>query len=195
MEKTITLALATGHKRFSTSVSKLVENYAELLASHGLLKTAMQYLELLRSDEHSNELSILKDHIAFSTEDNNIASGRSSAPDNSHNNSSYLANQSSHDTPEPPRCLYQQVSQQHSVPNNAYMNGYQRPSSLSNGGYSSSVPYHAPPMQVFVPPNTSNLSGAEKLATSVALEPDLKMLSMTTLCWHWEPWSILDGLV
>ncbi|GJN40473.1 hypothetical protein PR202_gb29688 [Eleusine coracana subsp. coracana] len=33
MEKTITLALATGHKRFSASLSKLVENYAELLAS------------------------------------------------------------------------------------------------------------------------------------------------------------------
>ncbi|ONM25752.1 Protein transport protein SEC31 homolog B [Zea mays] len=33
MEKTITLALATGQKRFSASLSKLIENYAELLAS------------------------------------------------------------------------------------------------------------------------------------------------------------------
>jgi len=68
MEKTITLALATGHKRFSTSLSKLVENYAELLASQGLLKTAMVYLKLLGSDEHSQELAILRDRIACSTE-------------------------------------------------------------------------------------------------------------------------------
>lgn len=67
MEKLITLALATGCKRFSASVSKVVENYAELLASQGLLKTAMQYLELLGSDENSNELSMLKSRIAFST--------------------------------------------------------------------------------------------------------------------------------
>ena len=68
MEKTITLALATGHKSFSASLSKLVENYAELLASQGLLKTAMEYLKLLGSDEHSHELAILRDRIAFSTE-------------------------------------------------------------------------------------------------------------------------------
>lgn len=68
MEKTITLALATGHKRFSASLSKLVENYAELLASQGLLKTAMEYLKLLGSDEHSHELAILRDRIALSTE-------------------------------------------------------------------------------------------------------------------------------
>ncbi|XP_066391406.1 protein transport protein SEC31 homolog B-like isoform X6 [Miscanthus floridulus] len=74
MEKTITLALATGHKRFSASLSKLVENYAELLASQGLLKTAMEYLKLLGSDEHSQELAILRDRIACSTEENDNAS-------------------------------------------------------------------------------------------------------------------------
>ncbi|ONM25722.1 Protein transport protein SEC31 homolog B [Zea mays] len=68
MEKTITLALATGQKRFSASLSKLIENYAELLASQGLLKTAMEYLKLLGSDEHSHELAILRDRIACSTE-------------------------------------------------------------------------------------------------------------------------------
>jgi hypothetical protein len=68
MEKTITLALATGHKRFSASLSKLVENYAELLASQGLPNTAMEYLKLLGPDEHSHELVILRDRIAFSTE-------------------------------------------------------------------------------------------------------------------------------
>lgn len=66
MEKTIILAFATGQKRFSASLSKLVENYAELLASQGLLTTAMEYLKLLGSDESSHELKILLDRIAVS---------------------------------------------------------------------------------------------------------------------------------
>ncbi|KAL6648128.1 hypothetical protein ACP70R_012352 [Stipagrostis hirtigluma subsp. patula] len=152
MEKTITLALATGNKGFSASVSKLVENYVELLGSQGLLKTAMHYLELLGSDEHSDKLSILKDRIALSTEENGTSCarflGRASRPSNSSN----LANQSSHGTPELPRNLYQ-VSQQHSAPNNAYMDGSQCPN-LVNGGYSSAVPYQFPPSQMFVPPTT-----------------------------------------
>ncbi|OMO69711.1 hypothetical protein CCACVL1_19320 [Corchorus capsularis] len=68
MEKTIVLALATGQKRFSASLCKLVEKYAEILASQGLLTTAMEYLKLLGSDELSPELVILKDRIAVSTE-------------------------------------------------------------------------------------------------------------------------------
>lgn len=68
MEKTIVLTLATGHKRFSTSLSKLVENYAELLANQGLLTTALEYLKLLEPDEPSRELTILRDRISLSTE-------------------------------------------------------------------------------------------------------------------------------
>ena len=68
MEKTIVLALATGQKRFSASLCKLVEKYAEILASQGLLTTAMEYLKLLGSDDLSPELVILKDRIALSTE-------------------------------------------------------------------------------------------------------------------------------
>ena len=68
MEKTIVLALATGQKQFSASLCKLVEKYAEILASQGLLATAMEYLKLLGSDELSPELVILKDRIARSTE-------------------------------------------------------------------------------------------------------------------------------
>ncbi|KAI7979292.1 hypothetical protein LOK49_Contig411G00007 [Camellia lanceoleosa] len=45
MEKTIVLALAT--KQFSASLCKLVEKYAEILASQGLLTTAMEYLKLM----------------------------------------------------------------------------------------------------------------------------------------------------
>lgn len=68
MEKTIVLALAIGQKRLSASLSKLVENYAELLASQGLLTTAMEYLKLLGSEESSHELSILQNRIALSAE-------------------------------------------------------------------------------------------------------------------------------
>ncbi|CAL4930937.1 unnamed protein product [Urochloa decumbens] len=103
MEKIITLALATGCKRFSASVSKVVENYAELLAGQGLLKTAMKYLELLGSDENSNELSMLKKRISLYNGANGTASPRSLAPYSSDSSSSYLANPSNHDAPfQPP---------------------------------------------------------------------------------------------
>ena len=68
MEKTIVLSLATGQKRFSASLCKLVEKYAEILTSQGLLTTAMEYLKLLGSDELSPELVILRDWIALATE-------------------------------------------------------------------------------------------------------------------------------
>ena len=61
-------SLATGQKRFSASLCKLVEKYAEILASQGLLTTAMDYLKLLGSDELSSELVILRDRIALATE-------------------------------------------------------------------------------------------------------------------------------
>jgi len=68
MEKTIVLALASGQKQFSASVCKLVEKYAEILASQGLLTTAMDYLKLLGTDDLSPELAVLRDRIAFSVE-------------------------------------------------------------------------------------------------------------------------------
>lgn len=68
MEKTIVLALASGQKQFSASLCKLVEKYAEILASQGLLKTAMEYLKLFGSDEATPELQILRDRIALCTE-------------------------------------------------------------------------------------------------------------------------------
>ncbi|XP_042061380.1 protein transport protein SEC31 homolog B-like [Salvia splendens] len=68
MEKTIIFALATGQKRFSDSLCKLVEKYSEILASQGLLTTAMEYLNLLGTEELSTEITILRDRIARSTE-------------------------------------------------------------------------------------------------------------------------------
>ncbi|XP_010552746.1 PREDICTED: protein transport protein SEC31 homolog B-like isoform X2 [Tarenaya hassleriana] len=68
MEKTLVLALATGNKRFSTSLCRLFESYAEILASQGLLTTAMKCLKVLESGGLSPELSILRDRIALSAE-------------------------------------------------------------------------------------------------------------------------------
>ncbi|KAI3827008.1 hypothetical protein L1987_01069 [Smallanthus sonchifolius] len=68
MEKTMVLALATGQKKFSASFCKLVEKYAEILASQGRLSTAMEYLKLIGTDDLSLELSILRDWIALSFE-------------------------------------------------------------------------------------------------------------------------------
>ncbi|PON74322.1 Guanine nucleotide-binding protein, beta subunit [Parasponia andersonii] len=72
MEKTIVLALASGQKRFSASLCKLVEKYAEILASQGLLKTAMEYLKLFGSDEVTPELEILRDRISLCAESEKV---------------------------------------------------------------------------------------------------------------------------
>ncbi|KAA0041501.1 DEAD-box ATP-dependent RNA helicase 28 isoform X2 [Cucumis melo var. makuwa] len=61
MEKTIVLALATGQKRFSVTLCKLVEKYAEISASQGQLTMALEYIKLLGSEELTPELVILRD--------------------------------------------------------------------------------------------------------------------------------------
>lgn len=66
MEKTIVLVLACGHKRFSNSLCQLVEKYAEILASQGLLSTAMEYLKLLSTEELSPERTVLRGRIQCS---------------------------------------------------------------------------------------------------------------------------------
>ncbi|KAM0830220.1 hypothetical protein ACQ4PT_066344 [Festuca glaucescens] len=165
MEKTITLALATGHKRFSASLSKLVENYAELLASQGLLKTAMEYLKLLGSDEHSHELAILRDRIAYSTEESDAA--RSTLPESSDNSSSYIQNQPSYSI-DPSQNGYQvpnsyitdtsqnpyQVPQPYSnAPSNAYPDVYPQQPNTTYSRFSSG---HQPQQHtnMFVPQTT-----------------------------------------
>ncbi|KAK4770609.1 hypothetical protein SAY87_031141 [Trapa incisa] len=75
MEKTVVFALASGQKQFSASVCKLVEKYAEILASQGLLTTATELLNLLGTDELSPELSILKERISFSAQAEKEATG------------------------------------------------------------------------------------------------------------------------
>ncbi|KAA0054911.1 DEAD-box ATP-dependent RNA helicase 28 isoform X2 [Cucumis melo var. makuwa] len=68
MEKTIVLALATGQKRFSVTLCKFVEKYVEILASQGQLTMALEYVELLGSEELTHKLVILRDQISLSTE-------------------------------------------------------------------------------------------------------------------------------
>eukprot|EP00249_Psilotum_nudum_P022019 c28342_g1_i1 orf=734-3148(-) len=69
MEKTVVLALASGEKRISPALSRLVCSYAELLASQGLLMTAMEYLNLVPAEQSTLELSILRDRIYKSVQD------------------------------------------------------------------------------------------------------------------------------
>ncbi|KAJ0247821.1 Protein transport protein SEC31 A [Hirschfeldia incana] len=66
MEKTIVLALAIDNKRFSVSLLKLFESYAEILASQGLIATAIKFLRLLDPGHFSPELSILREQISQS---------------------------------------------------------------------------------------------------------------------------------
>lgn len=136
MEKTIILALATGQKHFGASVTKLVENYAELLANQGLLTTAMEYLKLLESEEFSHELSILRDRIAFSVEEKE-------APKELHLENSqpqakpiYGGGISSVGIADGSQHYYQELKpqQQQPVPSNPYGEAYQPFSAASYSG-------------------------------------------------------------
>ncbi|KAG8099207.1 hypothetical protein GUJ93_ZPchr0013g34800 [Zizania palustris] len=177
MEKTITLALATGHKSFSASLSKLVENYAELLASQGLLKIAMEYLKLLGSDEHSHELAILRDRIAFSTEENVAAS--SSVHGSSVNSSSYSTNQSSYSIPDPSQNLYQ-GAQQYNVPSNTYSDIYQQPPNTAYGAYNNT--YQSPQAtQMFVPSSTTPVIPQPKSTPALPPQQTVKAFTPTNL--------------
>ncbi|XP_062190618.1 protein transport protein SEC31 homolog B-like isoform X2 [Phragmites australis] len=177
MEKTITLALATGHKRFSASLSKLLENYAELLASQGLLKTAMEYLKLLGSDEHSHELAILRDRIAFSTEENDAA--RSSVSDSTGTNSPYVMNQSSYITPDHSQNLYQ-VPQPYNVPSNTYSDVYQQQPNAALGYNNTYQPQQ--PAQMFVPPSAPASSQQQQGSAPVsAPQQTVKTFTPTNL--------------
>jgi protein transport protein SEC31 len=166
MEKTITLALATGQKRFSASLSKLVENYAELLASQGLLSTAMEYLKLLGSDGSSPELTILRDRISFSAE----SAAADGLPSEQHTASYYVADQSSQRSidyqTQQPRSISDQFGEGYQQqPFNPTYSSYsqvqQKPVQFQDYAPSSSVPSFqsnsvpsfqpAPPTQMFVP--------------------------------------------
>ncbi|XP_012065636.2 protein transport protein SEC31 homolog B [Jatropha curcas] len=156
MEKTIVLALASGQKRFSASLWKLVEKYAEILASQGLLTTAMEYLNLLGSDELSPELVILRDRIALSTEPEKDAKTMNYGQQQG--GSVYGAEQSSFGVTDASQHYYQETapSQLHqSVPGSPYSENYQQPLMPSYGrGYSAPAPYQPAPQPAPYQPTT-----------------------------------------
>ncbi|CAH2062951.1 unnamed protein product [Thlaspi arvense] len=143
MEKTLVLALATGNKRFSASLCKLFESYAEILASQGLLTTAMKYLRVLDSGGLSPELSILRDRISLSAEPetNVVAAG------NTQVQSTMPYNQ------EP-------IQAQPNVLSNPYDNQYQQQYTESyGGGYAPSASHPAmQPASMFMPHQASQPS-------------------------------------
>ncbi|XP_071709504.1 protein transport protein SEC31 homolog B-like isoform X2 [Rutidosis leptorrhynchoides] len=111
MEKTVVLALATGQKRFSASLCKLVERYAEILASQGLLTTAMEYLKLMGTEDLSPELVILRDRIAFSYEPETEATGSANfAHPQPQMSAVYGANQQTNSVVDSTRNYYQAES-------------------------------------------------------------------------------------
>ncbi|KAL4313466.1 hypothetical protein GQ457_01G052370 [Hibiscus cannabinus] len=169
MEKTIVLALATGQKRYSASLCKLVEKYAEILASQGLLSTAMEYLKLLESDELSPELVILKDRIALSTEPEKET--KSSVFDKSH-----LASGSVFEpTPQIyPESATSQI--QPGVPSSAYDENYQH-SFSQYGGYApppSYQPQPPVPVNTFVPTQAPHVSQANFAPSPVTTQPTVR---------------------
>lgn len=107
MEKTMILAMATGQKR-SASLCKLVEKYAEILASQGLLTTAMKYLNFMGNEELTPELVILRDCIALSTEPEREAPA-SADFGSSQSQNAYVADRSNYGV-ETPQNYYQEMA-------------------------------------------------------------------------------------
>ncbi|KAF2319665.1 hypothetical protein GH714_017905 [Hevea brasiliensis] len=154
MEKTIVLALASGQKQFSASLCKLVEKYAEILASQGLLSTAMEYLKLLGSDELSPELIILRDCISLSTEPDKDA--KSTAFENSQQQGGLMyAEQHSFGMTDASQHYYPEnaPSQVHqNVPGSPYSENYQQTLGPSYGrGYGAPTPYQPAPQSATYP--------------------------------------------
>ncbi|KAF8403760.1 hypothetical protein HHK36_011865 [Tetracentron sinense] len=183
MEKTIVLTLATGQKRLSASLSKLVETYAELLASQGLLTTAMEYLKLLGSEEVSHELAILRDRIALSAEAAGFATPvEKEVPktlpfENSQLQTGpvYGADVSSFgvDGPQP---YYQGKAPsqlQPSIPGSPYGENYQQPFDASyGGGYGTPASYQpAPSPQMFLPSQAPQPTQANFAPPPVTSQP------------------------
>nr|GMD65329.1 protein transport protein SEC31 homolog B [Ipomoea batatas] len=155
MEKTVVFALATRQTHFSASVCKLVEKYAEILASQGQLTTAMEYLKFLGTEHLSPELMILRDHIAHSTQPDvdtlkstaSESSQLQTGPGYSPGQSSFgIANASQHYYPEPSSQFTS------NVPNHQYSENYQNPPGASYMGYTHPTPYQPAPQPSFLQP-------------------------------------------
>ncbi|GMI95753.1 hypothetical protein like AT3G63460 [Hibiscus trionum] len=168
MEKTIVLALATGQKRFSASLCKLIEKYAEILASQGLLTTAMEYLKLLGSDELSPELVILKDRIALSTEP--VKETKSADFENSHPTVGPVFEPSQHLYPDSAASQIQPSGR-----GSGYDENYQR-SFSPYGGYAPPPSYapQAPPANMFVPTPAPHISQTNFASPPETTQPTVR---------------------
>ncbi|CAL9106090.1 unnamed protein product [Musa acuminata var. zebrina] len=196
MEKTIVLTLATGHKRFSASLSKLVENYAELLANQGLLTTAMEYLKLLGSEESSHELAILRDRISLSAEEREAPKNLCYESTTSQANSGYGADHTGFGTIDQSQNYYQDKSlpqPHHSVAGNPHAEGYHQSPGSAYGGYqpvlqkqqfhdfSNPMPFQpAQPGQMFIPSQTSHVPEQNFNPPAAAAQPTIKPFVPTT---------------
>ncbi|GAB4828035.1 Protein transport protein Sec31B [Ancistrocladus abbreviatus] len=168
MEKTIVFALATGQKRFSAGLCKLVEKYIEILASQGLLSTAMEYLKLLGEDL-TPELLILRDRISHSREPvQEQAQGRPV----------YGADQSNYVATEASQHYYTETAQtqmQHTLPGSTYGDNYQQ----SLGSYSRSYPAPSPYQpaqqpQIFLPSQAPQVPQANFASAPVTTQPAIR---------------------
>ncbi|XP_052192454.1 LOW QUALITY PROTEIN: protein transport protein SEC31 homolog B-like [Diospyros lotus] len=180
MEKTIVLALATGQKQFSAALCKLVEKYAEILASQGLLSTAMEYLKLMGTDELSPELILLQDRIARSTEvEKEVTNSVAFDNSQSHTGPTYGANQSRFGAADASQHYYQEMTApqlQQSVPSSPYGENYQQQLGSSYGrGYGAPAPYQ-PAVQplIFLPSQAPQAPQMNFSAPPVSNQPTVK---------------------
>uniref|UniRef100_A0A1D1Z3L1 Protein transport protein Sec31A n=1 Tax=Anthurium amnicola TaxID=1678845 RepID=A0A1D1Z3L1_9ARAE len=193
MEKTVVLTVATGQKQFSPSLSKLIENYAELLASQGLLSTAMEYLKLLGADRFSNELDILRDRIEGSAEEKttNMVPTEDAVPQDQ---PVYSTDQSSFGLGNISQNYYQgdQPQQPQSISGAPYGQGYQQPFVPSYGGYQLTQPaqqpyqdfgnpsqIHGSPSPMFMPSQAQPVHQGTLMPATGASQPPVKFFVPT----------------
>ncbi|XP_068328890.1 protein transport protein SEC31 homolog B-like [Pyrus communis] len=178
MEKTIVLALASGQKRYSASLCKLVEKYAEILASQGLLTTALEYLKLLGSDELSPELVILRDRISLSTEPEKVTKNETFGNQPATSGPVYTADQSSFVGSSSP--YYQETVPSHlqsGVPVSPYGESYQETvnPSYGRGGYVPPASYQpASQPHMFLPNQPPQVPQEKFSAPPVSSQPAVR---------------------
>ncbi|XP_047342560.1 protein transport protein SEC31 homolog B-like [Impatiens glandulifera] len=174
MEKTTVLVLASEPKQCSGSLCKLVENYAEILASQGLLSTAMGYLKLFGLDELSPELRVLQDRIAVSIENEKEIPKSIPSDYSSSQTGTEYGSQPSFGMPNTSP-YYQEPVASHlpSVQDSSYANNYQQMSGTSYGrGYDMPVPYQ--------PANPSPMFPSQQVSSQYAPPPIHNQPAVTT---------------
>ncbi|CAA0836849.1 Protein transport protein SEC31 homolog B, partial [Striga hermonthica] len=189
MEKTIVFALATGQKRFSASLCKLVEKYAEILASQGLLTTAMEYLNLLGTEELSTELIILRDRIARSIEQDKEVEETVTYENRQVQTGPTYGDQSSYGVVDASQHYYPNTAPsqfQQSVPSSPYGVNYQQQPTVSYGrGYNPPTTYqatsqpNAPQPSMFVPSPAPPAQTGNFFPPPVNTQPPAKFVPTT----------------